>query len=83
MTRKLTTIDLPCSVINEIHPILEAEGFTVGTSGSGRLEMEYDGLLTEEQKQDLIARMAAIVFEFDEQDIPDEDEDTETEEDGT
>lgn len=72
--RKLTTIDLPCSVIDEIHPILEAEGFTVGTSGSGRLELEYDGLLSEEKKQDLIARMAAVVFEFDEQDIPDDEE---------
>jgi len=72
--RKLTTIDLPCSIIDEIHPILEAEGFTIGTSGGGRLEMEYDGLLPEEKKQDLIARMAAIVFEFDEQDIPDDEE---------
>lgn len=76
MARKLTTIDLPCKVIDEVGQILEAEGFTVGTSGSGRLEMEYDGLLSEEKKQDLIARMAAIVFEFDEQDLDDEEEDS-------
>lgn len=74
MARKLTTIDVHSSVAREIHPILEAEGFTVGTTGSGRVEFERDGLLSEDKKQDLITRMAVIVFAFDEQDL-DDDED--------
>lgn len=71
--RKLTTIDLPHGVLQVVGDILQKAGFTLGTVGSGYGMMEREGDISEEEKSKLIKAMSAELFEFDVQDL-EEDE---------
>lgn len=72
--RKLTTIDLPHGALRIVGPILDAAGFTLGTTGGGMAEMERDGAISEDEKKTLIAAMAEELFDFDVQTLEDDDE---------
>jgi hypothetical protein len=72
--QKLTTINLPHGTLEHVGELLKLKGFTLGTVGGGYGQMELEGTLTDEERTDLTARMAAIVFEFEEQDLDEENE---------
>lgn len=77
MVRKLTTLDLPHGALKVVGGILQDAGFTLGTVGGGYGEVEREGEISDEEVATLTQKMAAELFEFCIQDLPEDDEDDE------
>ena len=71
MKQTITTINLPHNTLRLVGELLEQKGFELGTVGGGYAQMELEGTLTNEERTELTAKMAAIVFEFLEEDVDD------------
>jgi hypothetical protein len=69
MTRQITTINLPHSVLEEVGHILAGAGFTLGTVGGGYGQMELDRAISEEEATDLTEQMGRVLFQFDVEDL--------------
>jgi len=61
---KITEITFPHMTLQKVGPVLQAAGFELGTVGDGCGTMEREGEITDEERQELSARMAKVLFEF-------------------
>ncbi len=71
MKRTITAISLPHSVCKIVGKIMDESGFHLDGTGGGCGDLTMEGVLTYEQKRDLVNKMADVLFEFEEVDLED------------
>ena len=70
---KLTTIDLPHACVEVVGGILKEAGFTIGTVGSGMVQLEREGAISGAETNRLVKLMGEAMFEFDTDEFDDDD----------